>query len=304
MMRFVVTGGTGLIGGALVADLAAAGHRVVVLTRHPDADAGVPTGVELAGWDARTVGTWAERLDGADAVVHLAGENLSAGRWTAARKRRIRDSRVLSGRALAAAIARASRPPTVFVQASGVDYYGPRGGRPAEESSPPGDDFLSRICVEWEDATAPLEGLGVRRVIVRTALVLSREGGALPRLLLPFRFFGGGPLGSGDQWFSWIHLRDEVGAIRFLLERPDASGAFNLAAPQAVTGRELAATIGRVLGRPSWLRVPAPLLRAALGEMAEVLISGQRAEPARLESLGFGFRFPRLETALADLLAG
>lgn len=300
-MRVVITGGTGLIGTALARELAEGGHEVVVLTRDPARATGLPAGVTAARWDGRTADGWGHLVAGAG-IVHLAGESIAAGRWTAERKRRIRASRVESGAAVVAAIRGATPRPAVLVQGSAVGYYGPRGDEPVDESAPPGNDFLAQVCVDWEASTAEAEPLGVRRAVARTGVVLARQGGALPKMLLPFRLFAGGPVGSGRQQLPWIQLADEVGAIRFLLERADARGPFNLTAPEPVSNRELARIAGRVLGRPAFFPTPAPLLRLALGEMADILLTGQRAIPKRLLELGYRFRFPTLEPALRDLL--
>jgi hypothetical protein len=284
-MRVVITGGSGLIGRHLARSLAGDGREVVVLSRRPEAVAGLPAGARAEGWDGRTAAGWGHLVEGA-AVVHLAGEGIATGRWTEARKRRIRESRVESSRAVVEA----------------VGYYGPRGEEDVAEDHPPGADFLARTCVEWEAAGAPVEALGVRRPLLRTGVVLARDGGALPKMLLPFRLFAGGPVGSGRQWMPWIHLADEVGAIRFLLDHPTATGPFNLASPNPVTNREFSRALGRVLRRPSFLPAPAFALRLALGEMADVVLTGQRAVPRRLEGLGYLFRFPTAEAALKDLL--
>jgi uncharacterized protein (TIGR01777 family) len=302
-MRVVITGGTGLIGAALARELGAAGHDVVLLTRDPARAGGLPGGVVAAGWDGESAEGWGHLAAGS-AIVHLAGENIAAGRWTAERKRRIRESRVRSGEAVVEAIRRAAPRPAVLLQGSAVGYYGPRGDEPVDESAPPGDDFLARVCVDWEASTAEAEALGVRRAVLRTGVVLAREGGALPKMLLPFRLFAGGPVGSGRQQLPWIHLADEIGAIRYLLEREDAAGPFNLAAPEPVDNREFARVAGRVLGRPSFLPTPAAALRLPLGEMADILLTGQRAVPSRLLALGYRFRFPSLEAALRDLTGG
>jgi uncharacterized protein (TIGR01777 family) len=200
------------------------------------------------------------------------------------------------------AFERAAERPPVLVQASGIDFYGPQEDEPVDEDDPQGEGFLAYVTREWEAASAPAEALGVRRVCLRTAMVLAREGGALPKLALPFRLGAGGPVGSGRQWVSWIHLRDEVRAIRFLLEHPEASGPFNLTAPEAVRNRELAKTLGRVLRRPSLFRAPAFAVRAVLGEMADTVLDGRRAVPRRLRELGFTWEYPELEGALRDLL--
>ena len=301
-MRILITGGTGLIGRALAADLAQEGHEVVVLSRHPERATDMPSGVQVQGWDARTAEGWGHLADGADAIVNLAGENLAAGRWTAERKRRIRESRVNAGRAVVAAVEAASRKPRVVVQASAVGYYGPCGDEEITEDHPPGNDFLAQVCVEWEASTAAVEEMGVRRPIIRTGVVLSATGGALPRMLPPFRFGLGGPLGSGQQWFPWIHLADEVGAIRFLIAHEEASGPFNLSAPNPVTNAAFTRALGRVLGRPTFMRVPAFALRLLFGEMGTVLLEGQRAVPKRLLEMGYTFRFAEVEAALRDLL--
>lgn len=304
-MRVIIAGGTGLIGRALAADLVQDGHHVIVLSRTPERYTGrLPAGVQVERWDARSAEGWAHLADGADAIVNLAGENIAAGRWTPERKRRIRESRLNAGRAVVEAVQAASNRPRVVVQASAVGYYGPCGDEEVTENHPPGSDFLARVCVEWEASTAPVEELGVRRPILRTGIVLSTEGGALPRMLPPFKLGLGGRLGSGRQWFPWIHIRDEVRAIRFLVEREDASGPYNLTAPNPVTNAELTRALGRVLGRPALLPVPALALKVLFGEMATVLLDGQRAVPRRLLEAGFSFEFTDVEAALRDLLKG
>lgn len=300
-MRVVITGGSGLIGRALTAELAAAGAEVVILSRRPEKVDGLPTGVEVERWDGKTAAGWGHRVAGA-AVVHLAGENIAAGRWTDAKKKRIRASRVDSGDAVMQAIEGASEPPRVLLQGSAVGYYGARGDEPVTEATAAGDDFLAGVTTDWEASTDGAERKGVRRVLLRTGVVLSTEGGALPKMLTPFRLGAGGPVGSGDQYMPWIHLADEVGAIRFLLDHPTASGPFNLTAPGPVTNREFARTLGKVLHRPAILPAPAFALRLALGEMADLLLTGQRAVPERLEEMGYSFRFPTLEAALEELL--
>jgi uncharacterized protein (TIGR01777 family) len=300
-MRVLITGGTGLIGGTLARELGAAGHEVVVLTRNATR-AKLSPGVRAVGWDAATPGALEGLITADTAVVHLAGESIAGGRWTAETKRRIRESRVRSSEAVAAAIRGAKEKPRVLLQGSAVGYYGPRGPERVTENDPPGDDFLARVCVDWEAATAGVEPLGVRRALLRTGVVLAREEGALPKMALPFKLFAGGPLGNGRQGFPWIHLADEVGAIRFLLEQERASGPFNLTAPNPVSNRDLARALGRVLGRPSFLPAPGFALRLALGEMAGMLLGGQYAVPQRLLEHGCRFRFPDLEGALRDLL--
>lgn len=313
-MLVVVTGGTGLIGTALCRRLVEQGHDVVVLTRRPGA--AVPAGVRVVPWTAEPVEgageegvpgearpAWWEAVDGADAVVNLAGESIAARRWSPAQKERILQSRLRATRALVQAMAAARRPPRLMLSGSAVGYYGPRGDEIVTETAGPGTDFLSRVCVAWEEEARRAEALGIRVACLRTGLVLAREGGALPRLVLPFRLFAGGPMGSGRQWMPWIHLDDLVELILFLLSREDAAGPYNGTAPEPVTSREFARILGRVLGRPAWIPAPAPALRLVLGEMADaLLLSGQRAVPERALAAGFRFRHPELEDALRDLL--
>lgn len=300
-MRVIVTGGSGLIGRALVDLLAADGHRPVVVSRNPDRVEGLPAGAETAGWDAADAARFAAIAEGSDAVVHLAGESIASGRWTDERKRRIRDSRLVSTTAIAEAIGRLERPPGVLLQGSAVGYYGPSGDQELDEGAGAGHDFLAAVCADWEKASASVEEHGVRRAILRTGVVLARDGGALPRMALPFRLFAGGPVGGGGQWLPWIHLADEVGAIRFLLERSEARGPFNLTAPEPVTNRELARALGGALGRPSFLPTPGFALKLVMGEMATIVLDGQRAIPRALLDLGYRFRFARISEALTDL---
>jgi len=303
-MRVVIVGGSGFIGRALTRSLVRDGHGVVVLSR--TAAGRVPgEGVTYAPFDGTTGLGWAQMLDGADALVNLAGENIASGYWTAARKQRILESRLGAGRACLDALSRISRRPGVLLQGSAIGLYGDRGGTPTGEETSAGAGFLADVATRWEASTAGAEAMGLRRIIVRTAVVLGREGGALPRMLAPYRFFLGGPMGSGHAYFPWIHLDDEVRAMQFLLEHPEASGPYNLTAPEAVTQEELSAVIGRVMHRPAFCRVPEFLLRLTLGEMAqELFLGGVRAVPRRLLELGFSFRFETLVAALADILAG
>jgi len=307
-MRVIITGGTGLIGRALATELAADGHEVILLSRSPERAGQLPPGVRAERWDGRTAAGWGPLADGAEAIVNLAGANLAGerffpSRWTAERKRLIRDSRVNAGRAVVQAVEQARQKPAVVVQASGVGYYGPCGDEPVTEDTPAGHDYLARFAAEeWEPSTAPVEEMGVRRVIIRSAAVLAPNEGALWRLVLPFRLFVGGPMGSGRQWFPWIHIQDEARAIHFLIAHQEARGPFNLVAPDPLPNARFAQVLGRVMGRPSWLPVPALALKLAFGEVAGVLLEGQRAVPKRLLELGFHFLFPSAESALRDLL--
>ncbi|HEY8742174.1 MAG TPA: TIGR01777 family oxidoreductase [Chloroflexota bacterium] len=301
-MRVIITGGTGLIGRALAADLTARGREVIVLSRSPERATNLPADVRAERWDGRTAAGWGALADGAEAIVNLAGENLAAGRWSSERRRAIRESRLHAGEAVLEAIGAATQKPRVLVQASAAGFYGPHGNEPVTEATAAGSDFLAQLCVAWEASTAAVEAQGVRRAIARTGIVLSTAGGALPRLLLPYRFFAGGRLGNGRQWYPWIHLLDEVAAIRFLIDTAAASGTFNLTAPQPLTNGALAHVIGNVLGRPALLPAPAIALRLLMGDMATVVLDGQRALPSRLLELGYQFQFPSAEAALRDLL--
>jgi len=297
-MRVLAPGGTGLIGRALTASLVSDGHEVCVLSRGSRQGVPVGFGVRVTRWDGVSPAGWEAEVASSDVIVNLAGAGLADARWTAERKRLISDSRVRAGEAIVEAIRIAERRPTVLIQASGAGFYGPHGDEVVTEESPAGSDFLARVCVEWEASSAGVEELGVRRAIVRSGLVLSRDGGALPQMALPYRLFGGGPVGSGRQYVPWIHIDDEVAAIRFLIEHAEARGPFNLAAPEAVTNREFGAELGRVLGRPNVVPKPAFAMRLVLGEMATMLLTGQRVAPVRLQQAGFQFRYPTLAEAL------
>lgn len=306
-MRVIITGGSGMIGRALAGSLLRDGHDVIVLSRNPAARSGVLAGAQIQHWDARTADGWGHLAEGADAIVNLAGERVAgpnpfAYRWTEARKRRICESRRRAGEAVTQAVERAAHKPGVVVQISGTNYYPPTG-KIATENTPPGDDFLARVCKDcWELPTAPVERMGVRRVIVRTGPVLDAHEGALPPMLLQTRLFVGGRIGSGRQWFPWVHRADVAAGIRFLIDTPEARGAFNLCAPNPLTNAQFAQTLARVLGRPAFVRVPAWAMRLLFGEMAVTLLQGPRAMPARLQEIGFAFRFPEAEAALRDLL--
>jgi uncharacterized protein len=296
-MHVFVTGATGLIGRALVPALIQAGHAVTSLSR--SAAPPLPPGARVVRGDPALAGDWQEALADCDACVHLAGEPVAAGRWTPERKRRIRESRVASTRLVADTIAR--KGAAVLVSGSAVGYYGAHGDEPLDESSPPGDDFLARTCVEWEAAALPA-ATRARVVLLRTGIVLAGEGGALEQMLLPFRFFAGGPIGKGEFWQSWIHLADEVGLIVWALENDAVRGPLDLTAPEPALQHDLARAIGRALGRPSALPVPVPALKLALGELATVVLASQRVVPRKAQDLGYAFRFPALQPALDDLL--
>ena len=291
--RIVVAGGTGFVGRPLVESLRRGGSEVVVLTRRPRS----PGDVE---WDGASLDGWARAVDGAGAVINLAGESVGGGRWTARRKERILRSRVDSTSVLVDAIAAARRPPRVLVTASGIDYPGDSGDEVVREDAAAGRSFLARVCVAWEAAAARVADHGVRWVALRTPLVVGRGATALRLLALPFRLFVGGRLGSGDQWFPWLHLDDMVALYERAIADESLSGPVHAVAPDLRRQRDVARELGRVLGRPAAVPAPAPLLRLALGEQADLLLHGQRAESAKLD--GYAFRYPELGAALTEAL--
>jgi uncharacterized protein (TIGR01777 family) len=296
-MNVLIAGGSGFLGTALKTSLRENGYQVYILSRRPSA------GAQQLQWDGKTTTGWGDMINDMEIVVNLTGYGLEHWPWTKRRKQEFMDSRVLPGRALVAAIQEARRRPRVFLQASGINRYGLRGTETADESTPPGDDFLARLTVPWEDSTLPVEQLGVRRVIARSAVVLSSRGGMFPLMTLPTRLFFGGKFGDGQQAVPWIHLVDHIRALRFLLENENAQGPFNLIAPQPTSGAEFMHTMARMLRRPYWFHVPRSLLRLVLGEMSVLLTEGRYARPKRLIELGFQFQFGQLESALYDLLA-
>jgi len=304
-MRVVVTGATGTIGRALVSALLARGEEVVALSRDASrARRSLGEEVEPHAWPSPMDEPPPEAaLTGADAVVHLLGEPI-AQRWTDEAKEAIRESRVRSTRSLVeglVALAPDERPRTLVSQ-SAVGFYGPRDDRPVDEDAPAGNDFLAGVVVAWEHEALAAASSGVRVVVTRTGVVLSPSGGALAKMLPFFRLGIGGPVAGGRQYVPWVHLDDVVGAMLFCAGRPEAAGPVNLTAPEPVTNKELSRVLGRVLKRPAFLPVPGLAVKSLYGEMADIVIKGQRAVPARLEQLGYGFRHPDLEAALRDVL--
>lgn len=299
-MKVIVTGGSGLIGRALVASLTQDGHEVIVLSRAPAAVKNLPTGARAEKWDGQSAQGWSQWVDADTAIVNLAGATISK-RWTESQKQAIRESRLKAGRAVVEAVKVASQKPAVVVQSSAVGYYGPHGSEEIGEDVSAGNDFLASVAKDWEGSTAELEQLGVRRVIVRTGVVLSQRGGALPLMALPVKLFVGGPLGGGKQYLPWIHLDDEVAAIRFLIENSTAKGAYNLSAPQPVTNAEFTKVLGKVLGRPTFLPTPGFAMKLVLGEMSALVLDGQRQMPQRLLAAGFKFKFNDAASALRDI---
>jgi uncharacterized protein (TIGR01777 family) len=322
-MKVIIAGGSGFLGRRLGARLLADAHDVVVFTRgssRPQERDGVPGVPERGGHAAappterraRTIvwsptgeiGPWASEIDGAGAVVNLAGESIAGRRWSAAHKARILDSRIGATRSLAAAIRGASAPPPVFVSGSAVGYYGPRGEEPVTEDHPAGADFLAGVCVQWEREASRAASDRTRVVCVRTGLVLAKDGGALPEMLPPFRLGAGGPVGSGRQYWPWIHFSDWVSVVRWAIGNPAVSGAVNATAPNPVTNKAFATALGRAMHRPAFMPAPGLALRLLLGEMADaLLLSGQRALPAKAQRLGFTFQFANIEEALASIFA-
>jgi uncharacterized protein (TIGR01777 family) len=302
-MPIVIAGGSGFLGRPLAQAIARDGHEVVVLTRKPSLT--TPDGVRAIQWNPDgTVGSWASVLDGAAALVNLAGESIAARRWTAAQKQRIRDSRVLATRSLVGAIERAGSAPRVFVSGSAVGYYGPLRDEIVTEEHAAGTDFLAHVAAAWE-AEAMRVRTRTRVVCMRTGLVLARDGGALVKMLPPFWVGAGGPVGTGRQYWPWIHRQDWIDLVRLAIRDSAVSGPLNATAPSPVTNAEFARALGRALRRPAFLPAPAFALKLLLGEMAEaLLLSGQRAVPAKAERFGYTFTFKHLDDALRSIFAG
>jgi len=301
-MNIVIAGGTGYIGSSLIPLLRREGHQATVLTRYPEMYPLAPD-VRRVRWDGRTQGDWSALVQNADAVVNLAGESIGGGRWTVSRKQRIVASRLNATRALLEAIRKGEKKPSIFINSSAVGYYGPVESGDVTEDHPPGPGFLADLCLRWEQEASAVGELGPRVVILRTGVVVGEKGGALARMILPFRLYAGGPIGSGGQWFPWVHREDVAGVIAFSLARKALAGPVNVVAPESVDMKTFCAALGAALSRPSWLPVPPLALRAALGEMAGMILTGQRAVPARLTSLGYQFKYPLLAPALASALA-
>ena len=297
-MKILVSGSHGLVGKAAIKSLTNDGHEVVRLVRHEPI-----VGEPEIWWDPSEGRIDAERLEGHDVVVHLAGESIASGRWSSEKKRLILESRVKGTLLLSESLARLSRPPSVFLSASAIGYYGDRGDKLLTEQSAPGNDFLAGVCVEWERATTPAIEKGIRTVHTRFGIILDDEGGALGKMLTPFRMGIGGRVGSGKQWMSWIALDDVVNGLKFLMGETSTRGPVNFVAPNPVTNAEFTKTLGRVLSRPTIFPVPEFGARLAFGEMADaLLLSSQRVEPSVLKSKGFGFKWTTLEAALRHIL--
>lgn len=324
--RVVIAGATGLIGRKLCARLEAKGYRVVVFSRNPErAKRTIRNASEFVEWTATEDGPWSSAVDGAYAVINLSGANVFAKRWSSAYKQEIRTSRIMGTRGLVNAMTKAAQKPQVFINGSAVGYYGFRDDTPLDEDAAPGTDFLARVCVEWEAEAEKAVALGIRTVHLRTGIILDpgrgglpiklggasparpgfildTEQGALPLMMLPFRFFTGGPIVPGSQWFPWIHVEDEVGLIVWALENDAISGPLNASAPEPQTNRDFTRVLGLVRGSPSWLPVPGFALQLLLGGVADMLTKGQRVVPTKAQQHGYEFRFPTSDVALRDLL--
>ena len=303
-MRIMVTGGTGFIGRPLCAALSQEGHRVTLLTRRKEeAQRSCGSTVTAVEWNGREAGAWKHCLEDADAVINLAGAPIVDGRWTDAYKRLLMESRVLTTRLLVEALSRCSSKPRTLISASGIGYYGASDDRVLDEGAARGQGFLADLCLAWEAEARRAAELGLRVVLLRTGMVLEEDGGALPKMLLPFRFFAGGPIMPGTQWVSWIHRHDHIGLIQWLLKTPSVSGPVNAVAPEVVTMNQFCQALGQVLHRPSWLPVPGFALQLALGELGKLMTTGQRVTPAKALSGGYIFHYPTLEPALRAILA-
>lgn len=308
-MRVIITGGTGLIGQEVANSLIHDHHEVIVLSRNINKTSGLAPGVQVVAWDGRTANGWGHLADGAGAIINLAGESISGEsflpeRWTDEKKKRILDSRVNAGRAVVEAIEKAVKKPALLVQSSAVGYYGDSGDKTLTEASPAGSNYLADVCKQWEASTAPVEAMGVRRVILRIGLPLSMKGGVFTRLAFPFKLFAGGPLGSGKQYLPWLHMDDMVAIVRYLMDNPQASGAFNISAPAPVTNTEMAKAIGRAMKRPSFMPVPDFAFRLGFGEVAALVLEGNKMMPQRLMDMGFKWKHPHVGEAVTDLIAG
>jgi len=295
-MKILVSGSHGLVGKALTTSLVNAGHEIVSLVRQSANDSEIE-------WQPNQGKIIGQQLEGFDVVVHLAGESIASGRWTEEKKKKIRESRVKGTELLSSALARLSQPPAMFISASAIGFYGSRGDELLTEETEPGEGFLPEVCVAWEKATGQAEAKGIRTIHTRFGIILDEKGGALERMLTPFRMGVGGKVGNGNQWMSWIALDDVIGALTFLIDEPGSDGPVNFTAPNPVTNADFTEALGNVLSRPTLFSVPAFAARLAFGEMAdELLLSSARVEPERLKESGYQFKHPELSSALKAIL--
>jgi hypothetical protein len=297
-MKVLIAGGSGFMGKHLIKSLIADSHQVWVLTRDPSQKI---EGAQIVGWDGKTTTGWGNLVNEMDAVVNLSGLSTNNWPWTKRKKEKFITSRTQPGRALATAIKNATHRPDVLIQISGINHYGLRGETVADESTPPGDDYLAQMTVAWENATKPVEEFGVRHVICRTAVVLARDAILLWLMALPVRLFVGGRFGNGKQAMPWIHIEDQIGAIRFLMEHPEARGPYNLIAPQQTSNADFMRTLAKVLRQPYWFWYPEFLMRLVLGEMSVLITKGRFSKPERLFEIGYNMHYSKLEEALRDL---
>jgi uncharacterized protein (TIGR01777 family) len=300
-MKVAITGATGFVGSRLVEQLQARGDQPLILTRNRDAALKAFPNLEVVAYNPTESGSWQEAISGCDAVVHLAGEPIAESRWTPKQKQEILNSRQLSTQKIVEAIVKANAKPAVLVNASAIGYYGTSETATFEETSASGNDFLAEVCQKWETEAKKVKDVGVRLVILRLGIVLG-DGGALAKMIPPFKLFAGGPLGTGKQWFSWIHRDDLVNLIIEALMRSDVEGVLNATAPNPVRMSELCQTLGDVLNRPSWLPVPGFALEALLGEGAQLVLEGQQVLPKRTTSYGFNYQYPTLKQALEEIV--
>ncbi len=301
-MKIVIAGATGFIGRALTEKLSASGHEVFVLTRGVRQRVREKNGKILVPWDGKTPGDWVAQLDGADAVINLAGENIASKRWTAVRKQEILSSRAETTRLIVNAIAQVKKKPEILVNASAVGYYGDVPEGVLTETSGAGDGFLSKTCGQWETEARKAELSGTRVVLARLGPVLGEKGGMLSKMIPPFRFFMGAPLGSGRQWISWVHRDDVTGAFLFMLDHGDISGPVNVTAPAPATMQEFCSALAKIMRRPCGFPLPGFLLKILMGAMAEIVLASQKALPEKLLRAGYQFRYSRLPEALEAIL--
>ena len=297
-MNVMIAGGSGFLGSALTTSFLADGHKVFILTR----SSRVQEGAQAVKWDAKTTSGWGHLVNEMDVIIHLSGKSLASWPWTVSTKRAFHDSRVFPGLALAQAILEATQRPSIFIQQSGINHYGLRGDL-ADEATPPADDFLAQLTVQWEGATQSVEELGVRRIVIRSAPVLAKDGGLLSLMALPVKLFAGGPLGDGKHAMPWIHINDWVGGVRYLIENENARGVYNLIAPTPTSNADFNRALAKVLHRPYWFPTPAFLLRTFLGEMSVLVLEGRFSQPKRLIESGYRFQFEGPREALANLFA-
>lgn len=303
LKRVIITGASGFIGRALSMYLYENGYEIIALSRNPEKNRKLLSeGIIIVGWDGKSSNEWEEYLDGSYGIINLAGENIGTGRWNSVKKRSILESRLNAGNAVINAIGNVTKKPKVLIQASAIGYYDLYSDEILNEYSESGRSFLSEVCRQWEISTEKAESFSVRRIIIRSGIVLGQNGGVFPRLHSQFKMFLGGYFGNGKRWLSWIHINDEIKAIRYLLE-DESSGIFNLTAPEPIIIKDFCHILGNLTKRPSWLSIPSSLVRLFFGEMGEeILLSSQRVVPKRLLEKGFDFLFPDVESAIKEII--